>query len=135
MGILGAPVLVLRMVYLRILLGRVCAPTSSLTGTSNGISLEGEVTSSHVVAFGFLAFASVSVALSALLEGLVSSWLREDASASSVSLDDVTWTASTPSLLFVGLVFFLTLWVWTPLGWFPQHCQQKSRAILNLVLP
>ena len=135
MGILGAPVLFLRIVYLRLLLGRVCAPTSSLTGTSDGISLEGEVTSSHVSAFGIPSFALVSVALSSLLEGLVTSWLREDASASSVSLDDVIWTASTPSLLFVGLVFFLTLWVWTPLGWFPQHCQQKSRASLDLVLP
>ena len=106
MGTLGAPVLFLRIVYLRLLLGLVCAPTSSLTGTSDGISLEGEVTSSHVSAFGIPSFALVSVALSSLLEGLVTSWLREDASASSVSLDDVIWTASTPSLLFVGLVFF-----------------------------
>ena len=65
-----------------------------MTGTSDRISLEGEVTSSQVSALGVLCLALVSVALSALLEGLVTSWQREDASASSVSLDDVASTAS-----------------------------------------
>ena len=78
-----------------------------MTGTSDRISLEGEVTSSQVPAFGVPFPALVSVALSPLLEGLVTSWQREDASASSVSLDDVASTASTSAswLLFVGLVF------------------------------
>ena len=63
-------------VYVRILLGLVRAPTSSLTGTIDRISLEGEVTSAQVSAFGIPYFALVSVALSSLLEGLVTSWLR-----------------------------------------------------------
>ena len=77
-----------------------------MTGTSDRISLEGEVTSSQVSALGVPFPAIVSVALSALLEGLVTSWQREDASASSVSLDDVALTASASAsrLLLVGLV-------------------------------
>ena len=141
MGIIGAPVLFLRIVYLRILLGLVCAPTSSLTGTSDGISLEGEVTSSHVVAFGIPLFSLVSVALSSLLEGLVTSWLREDASASSVSLDDVISTTSTSSLLFVGLCFCLFLALLgedsSGIGRMASSAlpANKSRASLDLVLP
>ena len=62
------------MVYLRLLLGGVCAPALSVTGTSDRISLEGEVTSSQVSALDVPFLALVSVALSALLEGLVTSW-------------------------------------------------------------
>ena len=49
--------------------GPVCAPTSSLTGTSDRISLEGDVTSSELFPFGIPSFAFVSVALSSLLDG------------------------------------------------------------------
>ena len=65
-----------------------------MTGTSDRISLEGEVTSLQVSALDVPFLALVSVALSALLEGVVSSWQREDASASPESLDDVASTAS-----------------------------------------
>ena len=136
MGILGAPVLVLRIVYLRLLLGQVCAPTSSLTSTSDGISLEGEVTSSHVSAFGIPSFALVSVALYSLLEGLVTSWLREDASASSVSLDDVISTTSTSSLLLFGLFFLSGIFgCGLLLDGSLSAVSKKSRASLDIVLP
>jgi hypothetical protein len=86
------------------------------------------VTSSQVSALGIPYPALVSVALSSLLEGLVTSWLREDASASSVSLDDVILDCLNPVTAIRGARFFLTLWVWTPLEWFPQHCQQKIQS-------
>ena len=70
-GTLGAQYCFLRIVYLRLLLGMVCVPASSSTGTSGRISLEGEVTSSQVSASG--APVLVSVAFSSVLEGLVTS--------------------------------------------------------------
>ena len=79
MGTLGAPSFLLRIVYLRLLLGMVCAPALSRTGTSDRILLEGEVTSSQVSALGVPCPALVSVALPALLEGLITSWQWEDA--------------------------------------------------------
>ena len=106
-----------------------------MTGTSDGISLEGEVTSSHVVAFGIPSFALVSVALSSLLEGLVTSSLREDASTSSVSLDDVIWTTSTPSLLFVGLVYFSDPFGVDSSWTVPSALPAKNPASLDIVLP